>query len=140
MRLHSCISQWIYHIPSIPFHNNFKKSFINGLVIYVKGKRLLGLVKIKWPNICLSQLLKLRFVYNFFIHKDLFCVFDQFQEQKSKEKLNIPFRSSQKICFSVAGFRTLRTENIQPNTFWRDVTLSCLLFFKYVKNFFGKKD
>ena len=29
MSLHSCISQWIYHILSISFHNNFRKSFIN---------------------------------------------------------------------------------------------------------------
>ena len=45
-----------------------------GVVFYVRGKRLLGLVKIKWPNICLLPLFKLHFVYNF-IHKDQFCVF-----------------------------------------------------------------
>jgi len=45
-----------------------------GVVIYVRGKRLLGLVKIKWPNICFFPLFKLHFVYNF-IHKDQFSVF-----------------------------------------------------------------
>ena len=44
------------------------------VVIYLRGKRLLGLVKIKWPNICILPLFKFHFVYNF-IHKDQFSVF-----------------------------------------------------------------
>ena len=40
-----------------------------GVVIYVRGKRLMGLVKIRWLNICLLLLLKLHSVYNFVIHK-----------------------------------------------------------------------
>ena len=33
-----------------------------GVVVCVRGKRLLDLVKINWPNICLLPLLKLQFV------------------------------------------------------------------------------
>ena len=40
-----------------------------GVVIYVRGKRLMGLVKIRWLTICLLPLLKLHSVYNFVIHK-----------------------------------------------------------------------
>lgn len=56
-----------------------------GVVIYVRGKRLMVLVKIKWLNICLLPLLKLHSVYNFVIQKYLFSVFSTDFKNKSVE-------------------------------------------------------
>ena len=70
-----------------------------GLCEGLRGKRLLGLVKIKWPIICFLPLFKLHFVYKFVIHEVLLCVLNGSQEKKSREQLNTPFSSSQKICF-----------------------------------------
>ena len=58
------------------------------VVIYVRAKRLMGLVKnvkIKWLNICLLPLLKLHSVNNFVIYKDLFSVFSTDFKNKSVE-------------------------------------------------------
>ena len=56
-----------------------------GVVIYVRGKRPMGLVEIRWLNICLLPLLKLHSVNNFVIYKDLFSVFSTDFKNKSVE-------------------------------------------------------
>ena len=56
-----------------------------GVVIYVRGKRPMGLVEIRWLNICLLLLLKLHSVYNFVTHKDLFSMFSTDFKNKSVE-------------------------------------------------------